>query len=236
MHCFLHLVTPALPSRMQFLNVVLLRLLRVVIRRRVNTILDDLRMQGWYRQIVTDCGSNAKSAFRRDQVWDWMRCACHLLHNVVDAGFKNTTEEDSQDARAPCLNALAKAKAFVAHIHHSRKASERFNAKQRLVLDDVRHREAARGGPARQHAGALGAANDASDSEETLEAAELHPEVEGFDPQNVPRPKRVYRLVSQVDTRWNSRCYMIERCGVDMVMAHDWLAPNSACADFVLSM
>ena len=118
--------------------------MHVVIRQRVNAILDDLKMQGWYRQIVTDCGSNAKSAFQRDKVWDWMRCACHLLHNVVDAGFKRTTEDDSsQDARAPCINALAKAKAFVAHIHHSRKASERFNAMQRLVLEDKRHRDLA---------------------------------------------------------------------------------------------
>ena len=188
----------------------------VVIRSRVSDILDDLKMTGWYRQIVTDCGSNAKSAFARAEVWDWMRCACHLLHNVVDAGFKRGTEDDpSLETRAPCLNALAKAKAFVAHIHHSRKASERFNDKQRDALQDVRHREAARAGPSAS-GGAM--VNDGSGSEETQEAAELHPEVDGFDPHNVPSPKRVYRLISQVDTRWNSRCYMMERC-VHMVTA-----------------
>lgn len=177
----------------------------VVIRHRVNGILDDLQMTGWYRQIVTDCGSNAKSAFKRDHVWDWMRCACHLLHNVVEAGFKTTqrSEDDpSWAARSQCLRALAKAKAFVAHIHHSRKASERFNEKQRMVLVELRHREASQ---------AAARADDGSDSEETMEAVELQPGVPGFDPCNVPNPKRVYRLTSQVDTRWNSRCYMMER-------------------------
>ena len=53
--------------------------------------------------------------------------------------------------------------------------------------------------------------DDGSDSKESMEVAELEPGVLGFDPQDVPSPKRVYRLVSQVDTRWNSRCYMMEK-------------------------
>ena len=184
----------------------------VVIRQRVNAILDDLKMTGWYKQIVTDCGMNAKSAFQRDKVWDWMRCACHLLHNVVEAGFKRATEDDpSFETREPCLRALNKAKAFVAHIHHSRKASERFNAKQRVVLEELRHRQVARVGPSGERHAPTSGVQDGSDSEESMEAVELEPGVPGFDPQDVPSPKRVYRLVSQVDTRWNTRCYMMER-------------------------
>ena len=45
--------------------------------------LDKLGMTGWYRTIVTDCGSNVVSAFNRHRGWDWLRCGCHLLHNVV---------------------------------------------------------------------------------------------------------------------------------------------------------
>ena len=157
-----------------------------VIRDRVNAILDDLKMTGWYKQIVTDCGSNAKSAFRRDKVWDWMRCACHLLHNVVEAGFKRASEDDPTfETREPCLRALTKAKAFVAHIHHSRKASERFNSKQRIVLEELRHRQVAQVGPSGQRHAAAGGADDGSESEETMEAMELEPGVPGFDPQNV---------------------------------------------------
>ena len=173
----------------------------------MNDILDGLQMTGWYRQIVTDCGSNAKSAFRRDNIWDWMRCACHLLHNVVEAGFPKPGrggEDPSTPAwqsAHPCLRAVGRAKAFVAHIHHSRKASERFNEKQQSVLEELKGREA----------GPQTVSGDESDSDETMESVELEPGVPGFDPGNVPNPKRVYRLTSQVDTRWNSRCYMMER-------------------------
>ena len=45
--------------------------------------LDSLGMRGWYRTIVTDCGSNVVSAFDRHRGWDWLRCGCHLVHNVV---------------------------------------------------------------------------------------------------------------------------------------------------------
>lgn len=163
-----------------------------VLRSRVNTLLDELKMTGWYRQIVTDCGSNAKGAFKRDHVWDWMRCACHLLHNVVEAGFKSGGQ---------CSQTLAKAKAFVAHIHHSRKASERFNEKQRKVVEEIKRQDAAQ----------AHGTSDESDGDETLEEAEVQPGVPGFETDSIPAPRRVYRLTSQVDTRWNSRCYMMER-------------------------
>ena len=141
-----------------------------------------------------------------------MRCACHLLHNVVEVGFKRATKDDpSFETREPCLRALTKTKAFVAHIHNSWKASERFNAEQCLVLEELRYQEAVRAGPSGGRQAIAGVLNDEWDSKESMEAAELEPGVAGFDPQHVPSPKRVYRLVSQVDTRWNSRCYMMER-------------------------
>ena len=37
---------------------------------------------------VTDCGGNVSAAVDRAYVADWMRCGCHLLHNVVEHGFK----------------------------------------------------------------------------------------------------------------------------------------------------
>ena len=40
-------------------------------------------MCGWYRTIATDYGSNVVSAFNRHRGWDWLRCGCHLVHNVV---------------------------------------------------------------------------------------------------------------------------------------------------------
>ena len=117
-----------------------------------------------------------------------------MLHNVVETWFKRVSEGDPLfETRGPCLKALTKAKAFVAHIHHSRKASECFNAKQRIVLEELRHQEAARAGPSDGRQAAAGALNDGWES---MEAAELELGVAGFDPQHVPSPKRVYRLVS----------------------------------------
>ena len=49
--------------------------------------LDKLGMKGWFRTIVTDGGSNVKSAFDRAGGWDWLRCGCHVLHNVVCHGL-----------------------------------------------------------------------------------------------------------------------------------------------------
>ena len=37
--------------------------------------------------IVTDCGGNVAKAFNTNLQWDWLRCRCHLLHNVVKAGL-----------------------------------------------------------------------------------------------------------------------------------------------------
>ena len=59
--------------------------------------LDNLGMRGWYRTIVTDGGSNVVSAFDRHRGWDWLRCGCHLLHNVVMGSFqviKNMSHTD----------------------------------------------------------------------------------------------------------------------------------------------
>ena len=50
--------------------------------------LDNLGMHGWYRIIMTNCGSNVVSAFEHHRGWDWLRCGCHLLHNVVMGASK----------------------------------------------------------------------------------------------------------------------------------------------------
>ena len=58
-----------------------------VVKRVCESELDKLNMKGWFRTIVTDGGSNVKGAFDRAGGWDWLRCACHVLHNVVCAGL-----------------------------------------------------------------------------------------------------------------------------------------------------
>ena len=37
--------------------------------------------------IVTDCGGNVAKAFNSTLEWDWLRCGCHLIHNVVKVGL-----------------------------------------------------------------------------------------------------------------------------------------------------
>ena len=39
--------------------------------------------------IVTDCGGNVAKAFNTTLQWDWLRCGCHFIHNVVKAGLDN---------------------------------------------------------------------------------------------------------------------------------------------------
>ena len=39
--------------------------------------------------IVTDCGGNIAKAFNTTLQWDWLRCGCHLIHNVVNAGLES---------------------------------------------------------------------------------------------------------------------------------------------------
>ena len=52
---------------------------------------------GWLPTFVSDTGSNVRRALAgritRDKFWeggnmaDWVRCVCHLLHNVVSHGL-----------------------------------------------------------------------------------------------------------------------------------------------------
>ena len=46
--------------------------------------------------MVTDCGQNVGAAF--DNKYDWMRCACHLIHNCVKAGLTKVTNEGKGNA------------------------------------------------------------------------------------------------------------------------------------------
>ena len=58
-----------------------------VVRQVCESELDKLNMKGWFRTIVTDGGSNVKGAFDHVGGWGWLRCGCHVLHNVVCAGL-----------------------------------------------------------------------------------------------------------------------------------------------------
>ena len=45
--------------------------------------LDNLGISGWYQTMVTDCGSNVVTTFTHQRGWDWLRCGCHLLQNII---------------------------------------------------------------------------------------------------------------------------------------------------------
>ena len=59
--------------------------------------------------IVTDCGGNVAKAFNSTLQWDWLRCGCHLIHNVVKAGLdslKNHALNPAQTMAATLQEAL----------------------------------------------------------------------------------------------------------------------------------
>ena len=59
--------------------------------------------------IVTDCGANMRKAFNNTLQWDWLRCGCHLIHNVVTAGFttlQNNAHNPAQTEARKCQQAL----------------------------------------------------------------------------------------------------------------------------------
>ena len=37
--------------------------------------------------IVTNCGANMRKALNSTLEWDWLCRGCHLIHNIVTAGF-----------------------------------------------------------------------------------------------------------------------------------------------------
>ena len=59
--------------------------------------------------IVTDCGGNVAKAFNNTVEWDWLRCGCHYIHNVVKAGLdslKNHALNPAQTMAATLQEAL----------------------------------------------------------------------------------------------------------------------------------
>ena len=50
--------------------------------------------------IVTDCGGNVAKAFNTTLQWDWLRCGCHLIHNVVNAGLESLKNHAANPAQA----------------------------------------------------------------------------------------------------------------------------------------
>ena len=38
--------------------------------------------------ITTDCGANVSAGVELKKLWDWNKCACHMLHLVVNAWFE----------------------------------------------------------------------------------------------------------------------------------------------------
>ena len=41
--------------------------------------------------ITTDCGANVSVGVELKNLWDWNKCACHMLHLVVNAGLNAAT-------------------------------------------------------------------------------------------------------------------------------------------------
>ena len=59
--------------------------------------------------IVTDCGANMRKAFNNTLQWDWLRRGCHLIHNIVTAGFttlRNNAHNPAQTEARICQQAL----------------------------------------------------------------------------------------------------------------------------------
>ena len=73
--------------------------------------------------IVTDCGGNVAKAFDCTLQWDWLRCGCHLLHNVVKTrldSLKNHALNPAQTMAAPLQEALDRSVVlsfFIALLH-----------------------------------------------------------------------------------------------------------------------
>ena len=49
--------------------------------------------------IVTDCGANMRKTFNNTLQWDWLCCGCHLIHNVVTAGFTTLRKDTHNPAQ-----------------------------------------------------------------------------------------------------------------------------------------
>ena len=41
--------------------------------------------------MTTDCGANVSAGVELKNLWDWNKCACHMLHLGVNAGLNATT-------------------------------------------------------------------------------------------------------------------------------------------------
>ena len=40
---------------------------------------------------TTDCGANVSLGVELENLWDWNKCACHMLHLAVNAGLNAAT-------------------------------------------------------------------------------------------------------------------------------------------------
>ena len=61
--------------------------------------------------IITNCGGNVVKAFKSTLQWDWLRCGCHFIHNMVKAGLdslKNHATNPAQTIVALLEGALDK--------------------------------------------------------------------------------------------------------------------------------
>jgi len=158
-------------------------------------------MRGWYRTIVIDCGSNVVSAFDRHRGWDWLRCGCHLVHNVVMGSLqviKNMSHIGEHTPAGRIQRALDRAHAFVTHIRNSRKAATAFRNLQRDgIIADRRSQD--RGSPVEEE--------EVDWHEEDDPGADRA----GKKGETPPPPTRVLELKLPVPTRWSSVWYMTER-------------------------
>ena len=80
-----------------------------VIARLAKEQLEMFGLNVAFPAIVTDCGANMRKAFNNTLQWDWLRCGCHLIHNVVTAGFttlRNNAHNPAQTEAKKCQQAL----------------------------------------------------------------------------------------------------------------------------------
>lgn len=190
-------------------------------------------LQVGYPAIVTDCAQNMRKAFNTTLQWDWVRCGCHLVHNVVADGFKsmkNHAQNAAQHHARDCQEALERFVLNPCTAHHCRSYLNRNGQSNTLLrrLQLVCHR-------AKQFVAYVRRSTKASEELRLLQKQQVLKDTpQGVTPITDPeedqddeyeaepeagytgesRLTRVLALRSPVDTRWNSLYYMIERCGI----------------------
>lgn len=82
------------------------------------TLAVDVWSMSWKAPCTTDCGANIAKAVDTSELFFWLKCVLHILHNSVKAGLEGIGAFDG--------GSLSKCKAFVQHLSTHVRAAEKF--------------------------------------------------------------------------------------------------------------